>query len=333
MSTQWFRRYQLQVGKDGKGLSIDNLRSAPALRVKFEITKSLQKEPNIAKFDIYNLSEQHVNALQDEYTDLIFNAGYPGSMGLLYAGNTQFVSYYHDKADTICEVICGDGDKQYRQSFVNQTFAKGTTDEQIVDYCLKQLPGITKGTLQLNSSSSLRGRTFSTMTQEALDEIALSNGCNWSIQDGVLHMIRADAMIGHDTAAVLTASTGMLEAAERTDKGISVQCLLNPKISVNSAIKLDNSAIRTKLGHQSRGGKGKKGPTLPGLEVAAPVAMNKDGIYKVFKVQHKGDTRGNDWVTEILCVGLGQAIPTTSSKGKGGAVPVPGWEAGGDEAQ
>ena len=323
MSTQWFRRYQLIVGKGGHGISIDNLRDAPSLRIKFEVRKSLQKEPNPAKFEIYNLGPVNVNALQNEYTDLSLRCGYNDNVKLLFSGNTQFVSYYHDKADTICEVICGDGDKQYRESFVNVTFAKGTTDEQIVDYCLKQLPGINKGTLQLGSTGALRGRTFSAMTRDALDEIARTNGCNWSIQDGTLHMVRADAMLNANEAVVLTPETGLLQAAERSAHGITATCLLNPDISVNSAVKLDNSAIRTKFARNRRGSKQ--------VNAKPPVSLNKDGIYKVFRVQHSGDTRGTDWRTEIMCVGLGQPVPTTTSNtGGAGAVPVEGWEGGGD---
>jgi hypothetical protein len=315
---QWFRRYQLTVGTGGRGLSVDNL-TKPGLRIKFEISKSLQKEPNQGKFQIFNLSPNHAAQIQDEYTDVIFNAGYEGGVKLLFSGNTQFVANYADKTDWITELICGDGDRTFRNVFMNQTFAAGSTDEQIVQAIIDQSPKIRKGTLQLNPAGSLRGRTYSKMAQETLDEIARTNGCNWSIQNGELQMVRADAMLNPNTATVLRAETGLLEAAERTNKGINVKCLLNPDISVNSAIKLDNSAIRARINRGRR-------QSTPDQQQMPIVNLNKDGIYKVFKVRHMGDTYGNDWITEVLCVGLGQPLPTTTSNTIP-AVPIEGQSA------
>lgn len=313
----WFRRYQLIVGTQGQGISIDNFGTKPALRIKFEIIKSLQKEPNSATIDIFNLSPATTNSMQNEYTDVTLNAGYDGAVKLLYAGSIQFASHFTDKTEVITELVCGDGDKHFRNGFVNKTFAKGTTDEQIVDYCITQLPGLTKGPMQLNASGTLRGRSFSKMAHELLDEIARTNGCNWSIQDGQLHMVRADAMLNPNQAIVLTATTGLLEAAERTDKGISAKCQLDPRIAINTAIKLDNASIRTKQTQKAR--------NLAKATSTQPVALNKDGIYKVFKLKHSGDTRDTDWSTEVLCVGLGQPIPTTGGN-KSAAVPVGGVE-------
>jgi hypothetical protein len=312
---QWFRRYQLITGSRGRGLTVDNLTDA-GLRVTFEISKSLQKEPNQAKFQIYNLTPNHAALIQDEYTDVIFNAGYEGGVRLLFSGNTQFVANYADKTDWITELICGDGDQAFRNTFINHSFAAGSTDETVVDYCREQLPNVKKGPLQLNPSGSLRGRTYSKMAHETLDEIARTNGCNWSIQNGALQMVRADRMLNSNSATVLTAETGLLEAAERTSKGITAKCLLNPDISVNSAVKLDNSAIRARInrGRRQNAQDQTQGPI---------VNLNKDGIYKVFKVRHMGDTHSNDWFTEVLCVGLGQPMPTSTSN-TAAAVPIGG---------
>ncbi len=313
-TTDWFRRYQLIVGAQGSGLSIDNLSQA-GLRLQFEITKSLMKEPNQAKITIFNLNDDHVSQIEDEYTDVVFSAGYDGNVKLIYSGNTQYVSHYRDGLDMLTELVCGDGDRGFRNAYVNKTFASGSTDAQVVDYCAKQL-GVRKGATQLPDTGFLRGRTYSGMAHETLDEIAQTNGCNWSIQDGVLQMVRTDSMLDQETAVVLSVDTGLLEAAERTDKGIKAKCLLNASISVNSAIKLDNSALKVQANQKRNITKSARGPV---------VDTNKDGIYKVFKVRHMGDTHDNDWITEVLCVGLGQPVPTNATN-KNNAVPIEGLE-------
>jgi hypothetical protein len=323
MSKNWLRQYQLLVGQAGReGVSIDNF-TTTGLKVRFEITKSLMKEPNEAKFEIFNLNPKHALAFDEEYTDVTFKAGYADSIKVLFDGNIQYSSNYRDKTEWVTEVVCGDGDEFFRKAYVNKTYSAGTTDENIVDDIRQQFGAkLRKGVMQLtNLVGSLRGRTFSKSAQESLDEIARTNGCNWSIQDGELQMVRADAMINPDSAVVLTPDTGLLEAAERTDKGITARAFLNPAIQVNTAVKLDNSAMKT----QSRNKK-----SITKKQRGRVVDLNPDGIYKVFKVRHSGDTRATDWMTEILCVGLGQSIPTGQTDRSPG-VPVPGISGNDDQ--
>jgi hypothetical protein len=317
MSRNWFRRYQLiaGAGAGAEGVSIDNI-TTEGLKVRFEITKSLMKEPNEAKFEVFNLNPQHALAFEEEYSQVVFNAGYVDNMKKLFEGNVMYCTNYRDKTEWITEIVCGDGDEFFRKAIVNKTYNAGTTDENIVDDIRAQFgQTLRKGVMQLiNKLGSLRGRTFVGSAQETLDEVAKTNGCNWSIQDGELQMVRADAMINPTSAVVLTPETGLLEAPERTDKGITARALLNPEIQVNTAVKLDNSAMKT----QSRQRK-----SIRKDQHGRVVDLNPDGIYKVFKVRHTGDTRANDWYTEVLCVGLGQPIPTGQMDTAPG-VPVPG---------
>jgi hypothetical protein len=127
-------------------------------------------------------------------------------------------------------------------------------------------------------------------------------------------MIRTDSKVGE--AIVITSDTGLLEAPEHNDKGISVKCLLNPQIAVNGAIYLDNSAIRLKQKKQKSLGKQK--------QQQPPVRLDKQGIYKCLKVTHQGDNRSNQWYTLIESIGIGQPIPASRSSIQPGAVPIEG---------
>ena len=103
----------------------------------------------------------------------------------------------------------------------------------------------------------------------------------------------------------------MLKAPEINDKGIAVKCLMNPQLRVNGAIKLDNNGIKAKrVKAQALATKREKEETTP----KEPVRLDPDGIYKVLKLTHKGDTRGQDWVSEIECIGLDQPIPDARNK-------------------
>lgn len=300
---QWKRHAQVVIGKAGSGLLVENL------RVHFEVSKTVKSAPNVAVIKIFNLSPINEAKIKNEFDEVLLNAGYEGALRLVFRGNIKHVYRYRDKSDYITEIEAGDGDKDFRSATMNETLAAGTTNAQLVDRAVgsfKTTGGTTKGAVQINDRARLRGKVISGNTRDVLHDVARESGANWSIQDGQLVIVKANGVLP-DEAIVITADTGMLGAPEINDKGIAVKCLLNPQLRVNGAIKLDNNGIKAK--RQKAQALGKKQE-----DQKEPVRLDPDGIYKVLKITHKGDTRGQDWVSEIECIGLDQPIPESRSK-------------------
>jgi hypothetical protein len=300
---QWKRHVQVVIGKAGSGLLVENL------RVHFEVSKTVESAPNVAVIKIFNLSPINEAKIKNEFDEVLLNAGYEGALRLVFRGNIKHVYRYRDKSDYITEIEAGDGDKDFRSATMNETLAAGTTNAQLVDRAVgsfKTTGGTTKGAVQINDRARLRGKVISGNTRDVLHDVARESGANWSIQDGQLVIVKANGVLP-DEAIVITADTGMLGAPEINDKGIAVKCLLNPQLRVNGAIKLDNNGIKAK--RQKAQALGKKQE-----DQKEPVRLDPDGIYKVLKITHKGDTRGQDWVSEIECIGLDQPIPESRSK-------------------
>lgn len=300
---QWKRRAQVVIGKKGSGLLVENL------RIQFEVSKTVESAPNVAVIKIFNLNPANEAKIKNEFDEVILNAGYEGAMRLVFRGNIKHVYRYREKADYITEIEAGDGDKDYRNAVMNETLAAGTTNAQLVDRAVgsfKGTGGTTKGAVQINDRARLRGKVISGNTRDVLHDVARESGANWSIQDGQLVIVKTNAVLP-DEAIVITAETGMLGAPEINDKGIAVKCLMNPQLRVNGAIKLDNNGIKAK--RQKAQALGKKQE-----DQKEPVRLDPDGIYKVLKLTHKGDTRGQDWLSEIECIGLDQPIPASRGK-------------------
>jgi hypothetical protein len=299
---QWKRHAQVVIGKAGSGLLVENL------RVHFEVSKTVESAPNVAVIKIFNLSPINEAKIKNEFDEVLLNAGYEGALRLVFRGNIKHVYRYRDKSDYITEIEAGDGDNDFRSATMNETLAAGTTNAQLVNRAVgsfKTMGGTTKGAVQINDRARLRGKVISGNTRDVLHDVARESGANWSIQDGQLVIVKANGVLP-DEAIVITADTGMLGAPEINDKGIAVKCLLNPQLRVNGAIKLDNNGIKAK--RQKAQALGKKQE-----DQKEPVRLDPDGIYKVLKITHKGDTRGQDWVSEIECIGLDQPIPTSRS--------------------
>jgi hypothetical protein len=78
---------------------------------------------------------------------------------------------------------------------------------------------------------------------------------------------------------------------EQTNEGIKVKCLLNPLILIGGKLKIDEQF------------------SAASSENGALVKIDADGIYRVLGVSMSGDTRGTDWYSSIVCIGVDAALP------------------------
>lgn len=304
---QWKRRVQVAVGKAGSGLLAENL------RIQFEVVKTVEAAPNAAVIRIFNLHPDNEAKIKNEFDEVLVNAGYEGAMRLIFRGNIKHVHRFRDGNDYVTEIEAADGDKDFRNAVMNETLAAGTTTAQLVGRAVATFSATTKGHVQVNDRARLRGKVISGNTRDVLRDVSRESGANWSIQDGQLVIVSTNDVLPGE-AIVIQADTGMLGAPEINDKGIAVKALLNSQVRVNGAIKLDNNGIRAKRQQsQSLATQRERRETNDplGRENKGLVRLDPDGIYKVIKLTHKGDNRGQDWVSEIECIGLDQPIPAT----------------------
>lgn len=299
MSRQWKRNVEVLVGKQEEGLLIKNL------RITFDITKTVDEIPNSAVIKIYNLNPINENKIKDEYKDITVRAGYADQERLIFTGSIKYVYRYREGNDYVTEIEGGDGDDDYKNATINETLAAGTTDEQLVNKAVETFKTTTKGAVTLKSKARRRGKVVTGNTRTVLAKVAARNGANWSIQDGELVIVPVDDLLP-DEAIVINSQTGMLGAPETNDKGIAVKCLMNPQLKINGAIQLDNNSIKAKRNRpQSLATPREKQESVQ----ENPVRQDPDGIYKVIKLTHKGDNRGNEWYSELECVGINEPIP------------------------
>lgn len=303
---QWNRVCQVIVGDAGTGVLVE-----PPLKIEFNVKKTVGRTPNTCLLKLYNLSPDTENRIKGEYTEVILNAGYEGSAGLLFRGNIRHTFAYRDGNDRIVEIDAADGDRDFQRSTVNTTLAAGTSTADLIAHVLGTFKSTVRGHITLKDRKRIRGRVVSGMARDVLDDVAAESGANWSIQDGALHIVPTDGYLPTE-AVVLTSETGLLGAPEIDDKGIKVRCLLNSKIAVNGKVWLDNNDIKLKVKkqHESKPGAHAKTPKHKAAQVAR---LDPDGIYKVIEIEYRGDTRGRDWFCDLRCLGLDKAIPATAS--------------------
>lgn len=303
MSRQWKRSVEVLVGSSDEGIVIKRL------RITFDITKTVDEIPNSVIVKIYNLSPANEAKIKDEYKEMVVRAGYVGKERLIFTGSIKYVYRYREGNDFITEIEGGDGDDDYKNATINETLSAGTSDAQLIDKAVATFKTTKKGHVKLKGKTRRRGKVVTGNTRTILKNVAQRNGANWSIQDGELVIVPVDDVLP-DEAIVINSQTGMLGAPETNDKGIAVKCLMNPQLKINGTIQLNNNGIKAKRNRpQSLAVPREKTEDMQ----KNPVRQDPDGLYKIIKITHKGDNRGNEWASEIECIGIGEPIPKSRS--------------------
>jgi hypothetical protein len=313
---QFGRVCQVEIGRTdrvtGKAIG-SGLQVSDPIRIQFEVTETVGRTPNTADIKIYNLTQDHENRIKGEFDDVILNAGYAGAAVLLFRGNIRHSFAHRVDNDHLTEIDAADGDKDFRKGTVNFTLAAGSSPSQLVDHIVGGFASVKRGHVDIKDRKRVRGRVYSGMARDHLDDIAEENDANWSFQRGKLDIVPADSTLPGE-AIVINAATGMVGSPELSDKGITVKCLLNPRIKCNGKIWLDNNDLKEKIFKEREKKPGAKPRKASAKKALA--RLDPDGIYKVIKVVHKGDNRGNDWQSEVLCIRLGNPIPAAKGQPK-----------------
>ncbi len=300
---QYNRKLSLIAGKDSSALELSEF------RVTFLIKRGELQTPNTLDCRIYNLSPQTSNQIGGEFTRIVLQAGYEGNFGVLFDGTIKQVRQGRaSQTDTYVDITAADGDRAYNFSAMALSLAAGTTPSDSVQAIIQNMAssGISEGYLpELPKNGRVRGRVFYGMCRDEMREFAKNNNCTWSIQDGKLTMIPLKAYVPGEVP-VISADTGLIGMPEQTQNGIHMRLLLNPSIKIGQKIKLDNVTInRYRYGTDFQTNSNEAKAALP-----MAIKTNADGEYYVMCVDHVGDTHGNDWYTDLICLAVDATVPS-----------------------
>ncbi|MCB4360914.1 phage protein [Quatrionicoccus australiensis] len=306
MSTkQYMRKASLIVGNvDEHALDLSEL------RFQFSTRRGDFQTPNSADIRIYNVSDKTADRIrqtlpQPEFTRIVVQGGYDGNFGVLFDGEIIQVRHGRESpTDTYLDITAADGDSAYNYSVTAMSLAAGSTPNDEVSAILKDMArhGVTAGHVpDLPGNPLPRGKVIYGMSRDALRNVAENTQTSWSIQDGKLQMVPETSYIEGEIP-VITSATGMIGLPTQTQNGINVRVLLNPNIKIGQAIKLDNKSIQG-----FRFGLGVK-QQLGNENAEALAKVNNDGLYYVMLAEHSGDTRGDAWYSDLVCLAIDASV-------------------------
>jgi hypothetical protein len=295
-SALYMRRYRVIIGSGGSGIDVSEL------RVTFKIEKSMAETPNYSEISIFNLSPATENQIIKTGDRVILEAGYIGPQyGLIFDG--EVVKAYRDKIEGttyMLTLICQDGDQFLNDGFVNASYAKGQTPRDIAN----QITSTASTPIELDTVSENlenkalpRGKVCFGLSRDYLHQIARTEQASFYVNDGKVNIVKAmDLPRGRIVdLSPKHPKSGLVGAAERTDDGIKGRCLLHPLLNLNTFVNISNQYVR-----EQKAARGSQ-----------PKQMDYDGIYRILKLTHEGDTRGDNWYTEFVGVSQPGASPET----------------------
>lgn len=266
------RRCTVTVGPEGgTGVRVDE-----SFRIAFRVVKTLGAEVNVSDVSIYGLSEDTRHRIMTEGEVVQIEAGYASGTEVLGVADITRAVVLRRPPDIITLLECGDGVRALRDRKVALSFEAGASLQRVLDRIAQELALGERATGARVEGTYQEGASFSGTAKEALNSVTQRAGVTWSIQDGELQILDRVAP-AQGRGVLLTPATGLLDSPERLDDagletdrqrttGWRVRSLLNPKIRPGERLVIESAEVQ--------------------------------GEYRIDTVEHSGDTRANDWVTE-----------------------------------
>jgi hypothetical protein len=222
---------------------------------------------------------------------LSLQAGYiNGAYGNIFTGGVfQIIRGRESLTDYYLKFICIDGHGVMNNNIVSCTAANAINQRSAATNIANQAttPFQLITTPDIINQPLPRGKVFFGEPKKYLRQIARDNNAQlFALNDTVVISKLTDGSSGSIT---ISPSTGLIGYPKQVDWGVSFECLLNPNLVVKypaMSVKLDQTAIQQQLAQYGQ----------------PQMLLDKNGQYQVARVTHIGDTRGNEWYTQVLGV-------------------------------
>lgn len=293
------RRYRVIVSSLDGETALD----VSQLRCTFNCVKVMMVQPQYSTITIYNLSAETENTIISEGCRVVLEAGYEGEQyGVIFDGNVvQDIRSKEDGTTFTLTLVAADADMWMSYSLSAFSMVRGQNSRKALDFCIGRATISTEiGSISdsLSEAKLTRGKVFFGLTSDYVRQIARSENATAYIEDGKINIVKVTDVPDGEIIE-LSPTSGLIGVPVQSEYGVKIKCLLNPQIKLNTLVHVDNSLVRNQQYEQGQ----------------AIYSLDGDGIYRVIKVTKIGDTRGNDWYTEIETVTQAGIIPALVANG------------------
>lgn len=258
--------------------------------ITFKLERTLAARPGHLELTLYNLTEDHrheiLKAPRRQHfgsalgerrpgTLVELSAGYEGQRPVIFRGDLRRARQTREQPEWMLTVEAADGGFAMRNARISRAFAADTALADVIEAIAESM-GVGAGNAREIAAEASLGRVGALFPEghvahgpapDALTALCRSAGLEWSVQSGVLQLLRRGRALQR-SAIVVSPSTGMVGSPERTSRR--------------------KAKVRTLL--------------IPGLQPGAIVELSSqviNGTYRVGHMSITGDTRGSDWYADL----------------------------------
>lgn len=290
------RRYRVLVEVEG-----GEFFEVSELKCTFNILKTAFMEPNQSILTIYNLSPNSENTLIKQGKRIIIEAGYNGSQyGKIFEGNIlQPLRSKENGTDYVLKLISMDSDRFLTYGLIGVSLvAEQSARDTVIACAAKGSVQSEVGQLDLSEKKYPRGKVLFGAPKDYLRQIAQTNNSTFYMNNNEINIVAAGSLPKGEIIE-LSPSSGLIGTPQQTELGCNFVSLLNPFLEINSLVHIDNKKI-TNFQYQ----------------MGKPVrSMDSEGIYRIIKITHEGDTRGDAWYSRCEAISQSGLLPNVMTSG------------------
>ena len=273
----------------------DSQREDLSLRVTFNIQKYGWVTPNYSEITVYNLSPNLEKLVIENGHRVVVQAGYVnGEYGIVYDSPIlQPLWERENVTDFKLTLRCIDTDKLMYENHVEVTAGALQYQKDMILYMMsKARKPVSKVYISddIKSNKLPRAKTFFGEPKDYLRDFARQSGTHVSFLDNTVSISRVQSDVNSTVEALVLSPGvgGLIGTPQQTQDGITFNSLLNPALRIlrpqPMLAKIDNKTIKQ-------------------IKIAQGVPfsrLDEEGIYKIIGITHIGDTRGNDWYSNVI---------------------------------
>lgn len=238
---KWYRNYILSIQTAGGWIDI-----TMPFTLSFSIIRNTLAQANTGRITILNLSEDTRRRIYkdkyktDVYKGVELRAGYGNTketLPLIFKGNIMQAYSQRNGVNFETNIEAYDAGFAYVNANTSRSFTSGTSDRQILETLIKDLPHISVGKIGSFADKLPKGNTMQGSTIELIKNISKSN---FFIDNEKAYCLQENECYAGNIR-LITSDTGLLGSPLREESLLTFSIMFEPRLQVGQYVKLQSS--------------------------------------------------------------------------------------------
>ncbi|MEA0552965.1 hypothetical protein U1P98_04475 [Lysinibacillus irui] len=274
------------------------------LTIKFSVPFGDNDKVDTIDIQVYNLKDETINSISINQV-AILSAGYVDDNGVIFSGTLKKKETKWEGLDKITTFKCIDCTLDYTQGVVKRTYGRNTPASLILRELARDA-GLAIGDIDLPVDFIYRsGKALNGKIKFLVSEIAKDCKAKLHINKGRMY-VRNQAK-GDKQGLEISKETGLIDEPEEIEEEVKTENKAEKKQGKNEKSDKKSDGKKSASKPIKKKLKGYKIKMLLNHKITTDVIIKLtsrkvSGVFRVSKGEHKGDTSGTEYYTEVEVV-------------------------------